>query len=77
MPPDDHTAQVTQHTSDICNAVIAAHRSESPMQIAFEIIGVAMLVAGDGEDSKSSLAWFMRRCAARLVDDATDAPMLQ
>jgi hypothetical protein len=77
VSPDDHTAQVVQHTSDVCNAVVAAHRSDDAMQIAFEILGVAMLIAPDNKQARSELAWFMRRCAQRLDGDTTDAMTLQ
>jgi hypothetical protein len=74
MSPDDHiTAQVAQHTSAVVRAVMAANRCGDPSQVAFDIIGAAMLVAGD--DHKSELAWFMRRCVERLDRDVIDAAL--
>ena len=75
MSPEDHHAQVRQRTSDIVRLVVAAHRSDDRMEVAFELIGVAMLVCVDDEASKSDLAWFMRRCAERLDRDVTGATL--
>ena len=77
MPPDDRPGQVTQETSDIVNAVLRAHLSDDRMTVALEIIGSAMLVVDGDATMQASLAWFLRRCAARLDRDATDAATLQ
>jgi hypothetical protein len=69
----DHTVQ--ERASDVVRAVMAASRCGDAMQVAFDICGAAMLVAGD--DHKTALAWFMRRCAERLDRDVTDAMTLQ
>lgn len=76
MSPD-RPAQVSQRTSDIVKAVIAAHQGEDRMQVVFEILGVTMLLVDGDEQMKSSAAWFMRRCAERLDRDVTDAMTLQ
>ena len=61
MSPDDITVQ--ERASDVVRAVVAAARCGD---LAFDICGAAMLVADVDQQTRSSLAWFMRRCAERL-----------
>ena len=72
MSPDRTTQE---QRSDVVNAIMRANRSGDAMLLAFEIVGAAMLVAGD--DHKTALAWFLRRCAQRLDHDVTETVTLQ
>jgi hypothetical protein len=71
----DHTVQ--EHASDVCRAVMAANKCGDPTQCAFDIVGAAVLVAGDDEATKSALAWFLLRTARQLDHDLTTATVLQ
>jgi hypothetical protein len=62
---------------DVIDAVVRACRSGNAAQLAFDICGAAMLVAGDSQQLRSEVAWFMRRCAERLDRDVTDPMTLQ
>ena len=73
MSPDEHITQ--EHASNIVRAVVAAARSGDRAEIAFDICGAAMLMADVDQQTRSSLAWFMRRCAEKLDHDVTDATL--
>jgi predicted LPLAT superfamily acyltransferase len=74
MSPDDRPGQVSQRTSEIVRAVVAAHQHDDRLQVAFEIVASAMLVVDGDADMQTSLAWLMRRCAARLDHYASGEP---
>jgi hypothetical protein len=74
---DHATRQVEQHASDVVRAVMRANASNDPMQVAFDVIGAALLVCGDDPVMKSALALFMLRMARRLDHDVTEATTLQ
>jgi hypothetical protein len=79
MSPDDHiTAQVAQHTSAVVRAIMAANRCGDPSQVAFDIVGAAVLIVGDSDQlARSALARLMMRLAEQLDHDVLNATTLQ
>ena len=63
----DHTVQ--ERASDVVRAVLAASRCGDTAQCCFDIVSAAALVAGDDQQTKSALAWFLMRMAAKLDGD--------
>jgi hypothetical protein len=68
---------VQERASDVVRACVAAQGTGDTMQVCFDIIGAVMLVAGDDPQTKSAVAWFLRRAAQRLDGDLMDAVTLQ
>jgi len=68
---------VQERASDVVRAVMRAQSSGDTMQVCFDIIGACALVAGDDPQTKSAVAWFMLRMAAKLDADLTSATTLQ
>jgi hypothetical protein len=61
----------------VVRAVLAAQSSGDTQQCCFDVIGAVMLICGDDPQTKSAVAWFLRRAAKRLDRDVVDAPTLQ